>query len=219
MSDTSEVIPIFEEMFANRFTQDDKEYQEYLKRPPESPPIVEEWNSRAGGHQRNRGNWLQDNRQFRGRDNRRGWPSDNRSNQWHGRSWGNNNYPQQRPEPYYQQQYTQYGHNQRPPYGYYWLMSAAFNKDLLFWQRAKCCVSSVGHGFSFCFKEWVINSLELETWKKTHLVRNVMIDGNKFTKCGLYWLCLTYCFVLWFNSVLSLVCFPYLDCRASVSQK
>ncbi|XP_031243050.1 RNA guanine-N7 methyltransferase activating subunit isoform X1 [Mastomys coucha] len=118
MSDTSEVIPIFEEMFASRFTQDDKEYQEYLKRPPESPPIVEEWNSRAGGNQRNRGNWLQDNRQFRGRDNRRGWPSDNRSNQWHGRSWGNN-YPQQRPEPYYQQQYTQYGHNQRPPYGYY----------------------------------------------------------------------------------------------------
>lgn len=119
MSDTSEVTPNFEEMFASRFTQDDKEYQEYLKRPPESPPIVEEWNSRAGGNQRNRGNWLQDNRQFRGRDNRRGWPSDNRSNQWHGRSWGNNNYPQQRPEPYYQQQYTQYGHNQRPPYGYY----------------------------------------------------------------------------------------------------
>ncbi|EDM08703.1 similar to RIKEN cDNA 2610204K14 [Rattus norvegicus] len=119
MSDTSEAIPIFEEMFANRFTQDDKEYQEYLKRPPESPPIVEEWNSRAGGNQRNRGNWLQDNRQFRGRDNRRGWPSDNRSNQWHGRSWGNNNYPQQRPEPYYQPNCPQYGHNQRPPYGYY----------------------------------------------------------------------------------------------------
>ncbi|XP_057650618.1 RNA guanine-N7 methyltransferase activating subunit-like [Chionomys nivalis] len=118
MSDTSEAIPNFEEMFTNRFTQDDKEYQEYLKRPPESPPIVEEWNSRGGGNQRNRGNWLQDNRQFRGRDNRRGWPSDNRSNQWHGRSWGNN-YPQQRQEPYYQQQYGQYGPNQRPPYGYY----------------------------------------------------------------------------------------------------
>ncbi|KAL6087355.1 hypothetical protein STEG23_038175, partial [Scotinomys teguina] len=118
MSDTSEVIPDFEEMFASRFTQDDKEYQEYLKRPPETPPIVEEWNSRAGGNQRNRGNWLQDNRQFRGRDNRRGWPSDNRSNQWHGRSWGNN-YPQQRQEPYYQQQYGQYGHSQRPPYSYY----------------------------------------------------------------------------------------------------
>ncbi|KAB0364363.1 hypothetical protein FD754_008519, partial [Muntiacus muntjak] len=47
-----------------RFTEDDKEYQ-YLKHPPESPLIVEEWNSRA------------DNRQFRGRDSKRGWPSDN----------------------------------------------------------------------------------------------------------------------------------------------
>ncbi|XP_011806508.1 PREDICTED: RNMT-activating mini protein-like, partial [Colobus angolensis palliatus] len=61
---------------------------------------------------------LQDNRQFRGRDNRWGWPSDNRSNQWHGRSWGNN-YPQHRQEPYYPQQYGHYGYNQRPPYGYY----------------------------------------------------------------------------------------------------
>ncbi|KAI5943511.1 RNA guanine-N7 methyltransferase activating subunit [Manis javanica] len=100
------------------FTEDDKDYQEYLKRPPEAPPIVEEWNSRAGGNQRNRGSRLQDNRQFRGRDSRRGWPSDNRSNQWHGRSWGNN-YPQHRQEPYYPHQYGHYGYNQRPPYGYY----------------------------------------------------------------------------------------------------
>ncbi|KAK2107829.1 hypothetical protein P7K49_012994 [Saguinus oedipus] len=56
MTDTAEAVPNFEEMFASRFTEDDKEYQEYLKRPPESPPIVEEWNSRAGGNQRNRGN-------------------------------------------------------------------------------------------------------------------------------------------------------------------
>ncbi|KAK7815195.1 hypothetical protein U0070_021158 [Myodes glareolus] len=118
MSGNSEVNPNFEEMFANRFTKDDKEYQEYLKRPPDAPPIVEEWNSRGGGNQRNRGNWLQDNRQFRGRDNRRGWPSDNRSNQWRGRPWGNN-YPQQRQEPYYQPQYGQYGPNLRPPYSQY----------------------------------------------------------------------------------------------------
>ncbi|XP_044087543.1 RNA guanine-N7 methyltransferase activating subunit [Neovison vison] len=118
MTDTSEAVPNFEEMFASRFTEADKEYQEYLQRPPESPPIVEEWNSRAGGNQRNRGSRLQDNRQFRGRDSRRGWPSDNRSNQWHGRSWGNN-YPQHRQEPYYPHQYGHYGYNQRPPYGYY----------------------------------------------------------------------------------------------------
>uniref|UniRef100_A0A8C6AUS2 RNMT-activating mini protein n=1 Tax=Monodon monoceros TaxID=40151 RepID=A0A8C6AUS2_MONMO len=60
MTDTSEAVTNFEEMFASRFIEDDKEYQEYLKRPPEFPPIVEGWNSRAGGNQRNRGNQLQD---------------------------------------------------------------------------------------------------------------------------------------------------------------
>ncbi|KAB0383738.1 hypothetical protein FD755_005655 [Muntiacus reevesi] len=95
MTDTSETVPNFEEMFASRVTEDDKEYQEYLKRPPEPPPIVEEWNSRAGGSLRNRSNRLQDNRQFRGRDSRRGQ------------------------EPYYPHQYGHYGYNQRPPYGYY----------------------------------------------------------------------------------------------------
>ena len=58
MTDTSEAVPNFEEMFASRFTEDDKEYQEYLKHPPESPLIVEEWNNRAGGNLRNRRNWL-----------------------------------------------------------------------------------------------------------------------------------------------------------------
>ncbi|XP_040825542.1 RNA guanine-N7 methyltransferase activating subunit [Ochotona curzoniae] len=119
MTDTSEAVKHFEEMFASRFTEEDKEYQEYLKRPPDTPPIVEEWHSRAGGNQRNRGNWLHDNRQFRGRDGRRGWPSDNRANQWHRRPWGNN-YPPQRQEPHYPPQYGHYAYNQQgPPYGYY----------------------------------------------------------------------------------------------------
>ncbi|XP_037367323.1 RNA guanine-N7 methyltransferase activating subunit [Talpa occidentalis] len=118
MTDASEAVANFEEMFASRYTKDDQEYQDYLKRAAQShPPVVEEWNSKAGGNQRNRGNWLQDNRQFRGGDGRRGWPSDNRSNQWHGRSWGNS--PQPRQEPYYPQQYGHRGHSQRPPYGYY----------------------------------------------------------------------------------------------------
>uniref|UniRef100_A0A2I2ZMS0 RNA guanine-7 methyltransferase activating subunit n=1 Tax=Gorilla gorilla gorilla TaxID=9595 RepID=A0A2I2ZMS0_GORGO len=103
MTDTAKAVPNFEEMFASRFTEDDKEYQEYLKRPPESSPIVEEWNSRA------------DSRQFRGRDGRWGWPSDSRSNQWRGQSC-NNNYPQHRQEPYYPDQYGHYGYNQPPPY-------------------------------------------------------------------------------------------------------
>uniref|UniRef100_A0A2I3GTN9 RNMT-activating mini protein n=1 Tax=Nomascus leucogenys TaxID=61853 RepID=A0A2I3GTN9_NOMLE len=100
MTGTAEAVPNFEEMFASRFTEDDKEYQEYLKRPPESSPIVEEWNSRAGGNQRNRGKRLQDNRH------------DNRSNQWRGQSWGNN-YLQHRQEPYYPHQY---GHGYNQPY-------------------------------------------------------------------------------------------------------
>lgn len=46
-------IPLdYEKMFAHRFTSDDKEYQEYLKRPADLPPIVEEWRNRSGGNQR-----------------------------------------------------------------------------------------------------------------------------------------------------------------------
>ncbi|KAM4826241.1 RNA guanine-N7 methyltransferase activating subunit [Thomomys bottae] len=96
----------FEEMFARRFTKDDKEYQEHLRQPPEPPPIVEEWNCRAGGGQRPGGHRMQ----FRGRDGRRGWPSDNRAHQWHGRPWSNSYPPPHRQEPPY---------SQPPPYGYY----------------------------------------------------------------------------------------------------
>lgn len=119
MTDASEAVRNFEEMFAKRFTEEDQEFQEYLKRPPEAPPIIEEWTSRAGGNQRNRGNWFQDNRHFRG-DGRRGWPNDSRSGQWHGRSWGNS-YQQQRQDPHYLPQYGHYGYRQQqqPPYGYY----------------------------------------------------------------------------------------------------
>lgn len=88
-------------------------------------------------------------------------------------------------------------------------------KTFYFDNLLSACVSSVGHSFSFYFKEWVINCLNLRL-EKINLIRNVIIDGNKLTKCGLYYLTLSYCFVLWFNSVLSLVCFPYLDCRNSV---
>uniref|UniRef100_A0A8C9GLJ1 Uncharacterized protein n=1 Tax=Piliocolobus tephrosceles TaxID=591936 RepID=A0A8C9GLJ1_9PRIM len=56
MTDTSKAVPTFEEMLASRFTEGDREYQQYLKRPPEYRLIVEEWNSRAGWNQINRGN-------------------------------------------------------------------------------------------------------------------------------------------------------------------
>ncbi|KAG8516408.1 RNA guanine-N7 methyltransferase activating subunit [Galemys pyrenaicus] len=58
MTDASEAVANFEDMFASRYTKDDQEYQDYLSRTAEShPPIVEEWNSKAGGGQRNRGHW------------------------------------------------------------------------------------------------------------------------------------------------------------------
>lgn len=56
MIDIFEVVLSFEEMFVSRFIEDDKEYQEYLKRFFEFFLIVEEWNSRVGGSYRNRGN-------------------------------------------------------------------------------------------------------------------------------------------------------------------
>lgn len=83
--------PDFEAMFARRFTEEDREFQDYLRRPPETPPIVEEW---GGGGSRNRG------QRFRGGDPRRGWASGGRAGQWPRRPWGNS-FPQQRPDPPY----------------------------------------------------------------------------------------------------------------------
>lgn len=54
MTSLADMPPNYEMMFAHRFTSDDKEYQEYLKRPADPPPIVEEWRNRSGGNQRNR---------------------------------------------------------------------------------------------------------------------------------------------------------------------
>uniref|UniRef100_A0A8D2HLI8 Uncharacterized protein n=1 Tax=Urocitellus parryii TaxID=9999 RepID=A0A8D2HLI8_UROPR len=56
MTDTTEAVPNFEEMFANRFTEHDKEYQEYLKRPPEMPGIG------VGGKGREKGNSMEGER-------------------------------------------------------------------------------------------------------------------------------------------------------------
>lgn len=55
MGESTETNKEYEELFANRFSAEDHEYQQYCSRPPDIPPIVEDW--------RNRGN-------FRGRDNR-----------------------------------------------------------------------------------------------------------------------------------------------------
>ncbi|XP_072201527.1 RNA guanine-N7 methyltransferase activating subunit [Excalfactoria chinensis] len=102
-------VPLdYEKMFAHRFTADDKEYQEYLKRPADPPPIVEEWRNRSGGNQRNRDRF-QDGRYFRG--DRYNWQGDHRSNQRPDRGWGNN-YQQHRQGQSY---YGQYGYNSYNP--------------------------------------------------------------------------------------------------------
>lgn len=55
MTETAETQQNYEEMFAHRFSSEDQEYQEYLNRPADRPPIVEDW-SRGGGNQRGRDN-------------------------------------------------------------------------------------------------------------------------------------------------------------------
>ncbi|XP_029870252.1 RNA guanine-N7 methyltransferase activating subunit isoform X1 [Harpia harpyja] len=101
----------YEKMFAHRFTSDDEEYQEYLKRPADPPPIVEEWRNRSGGNQRNRDRF-QDGRYFRG--DRYNWQGDYRSNQRPERSWGNS-YQQHRQGQSYSSHYGQYGYNSYNP--------------------------------------------------------------------------------------------------------
>ncbi|XP_006139304.1 RNA guanine-N7 methyltransferase activating subunit [Pelodiscus sinensis] len=116
MTSTLEVPLNFEEMFSHRFTPDDEDYQEYLKRPADPPPLVEEWKNRSGGNQRNRDRF-QDGRQFRGRGD---WQSGNRHNQWPGRSWGNNYQQHRQGQSYYPQyEYGYNSYNPRPHYGRY----------------------------------------------------------------------------------------------------
>ncbi|NXJ73470.1 RAM protein, partial [Trogon melanurus] len=96
----------YEKMFAHRFTSEDKEYQEYLKRPVDPPPIVEEWRNRSGGNQRNRDRF-QDFFSFRG--DRYNWQGDYRSNQRPERIFFNN-YQQHRQGFFYSSHYGQYGY-------------------------------------------------------------------------------------------------------------
>lgn len=56
MTETAETQQSYEEMFAHRFSSEDQEYQEYLNRPADCPPIVEDWRGRGGGNQRGRDN-------------------------------------------------------------------------------------------------------------------------------------------------------------------
>uniref|UniRef100_A0A8D3ASI7 RNMT-activating mini protein n=1 Tax=Scophthalmus maximus TaxID=52904 RepID=A0A8D3ASI7_SCOMX len=52
MAESTETLQKYEELFAHRFSSEDQEYQQYLNRPADPPPIVEDWR----GNQRGRDN-------------------------------------------------------------------------------------------------------------------------------------------------------------------
>lgn len=57
MAETTEShLSEYEELFAHRFSAEDHEYQQYQSRPPDPPPIVEDWRNRGGGNHRGRDN-------------------------------------------------------------------------------------------------------------------------------------------------------------------
>ncbi|XP_057693125.1 RNA guanine-N7 methyltransferase activating subunit-like isoform X2 [Corythoichthys intestinalis] len=80
MSETKEKEQSYEEMFAHRFSSEDQEYQEYVKRPADPPPIVEDWRGRGGGNHRGRDRRYQDHQGGRGWGGGQGWSGD--------RGWG-----------------------------------------------------------------------------------------------------------------------------------
>ncbi|MEQ2250568.1 hypothetical protein ILYODFUR_002210 [Ilyodon furcidens] len=122
MSETSENAQSYEELFAQRFSSEDSEYQQYLNRPADPPPIVEDWRGRGGGNQRGRDNRYQDRRGYRGRGygEDRGWRGDRRGQQqhWHDRdrSWGHGSGYQSGPRSSNQGYNI---HHQRPHYDRY----------------------------------------------------------------------------------------------------
>ncbi|XP_023999980.1 RNA guanine-N7 methyltransferase-activating subunit-like protein [Salvelinus sp. IW2-2015] len=72
MTDGPETPPNYEEQFAHRFSLEDAEYQQYVSRPANPPPLVEDWCGRGGGNNRGRDNRSQDRGGYRGR----GWGGD-----------------------------------------------------------------------------------------------------------------------------------------------
>ncbi|XP_060116160.1 RNA guanine-N7 methyltransferase activating subunit [Heteronotia binoei] len=46
MASTPDVLQRYEEMFSHRFTLEDEEYQKYVHRPADPPPVLEDWLNR-----------------------------------------------------------------------------------------------------------------------------------------------------------------------------
>ncbi|XP_034429124.1 RNA guanine-N7 methyltransferase activating subunit-like isoform X4 [Hippoglossus hippoglossus] len=91
MTEKTETLQEYEELFAHRFSAEDPEYQKYQNRAADPPPLVEDWRGRAGGNQRGRDNRYPDRRGHRGRgwggdrDRDRSWGGDRREQNWHDR--------------------------------------------------------------------------------------------------------------------------------------
>ncbi|XP_029354373.1 RNA guanine-N7 methyltransferase activating subunit [Echeneis naucrates] len=117
MAESTGSLQKYEELFAHRFSSEDQEYQQYLNRPDDPPPIVEDWRGRSGGNQRGRDSRYQDRRGRgggRGWGGEQGWRGDFRERQHWGdrdRRWGhgsdyqsggsNQGYNSHRQRPYY----------------------------------------------------------------------------------------------------------------------
>ncbi|XP_054588328.1 RNA guanine-N7 methyltransferase-activating subunit-like protein [Nothobranchius furzeri] len=112
MTETSENVQSYEDMFSQRFSAEDQEYQQYVSRPADPPPIVEDWRRRGGGNQRGRDNRYQDRRGQRDQ----GWRGNHRGWQDRDRHWGHGSGYQSGP-PSSNQAYNSY--YQRPQYDRY----------------------------------------------------------------------------------------------------
>uniref|UniRef100_A0A3Q3FKZ5 RNA guanine-7 methyltransferase activating subunit n=1 Tax=Kryptolebias marmoratus TaxID=37003 RepID=A0A3Q3FKZ5_KRYMA len=102
MAETSENPKSYEDLFAHRFSSEDEEYQQYLSRPADPPPVKAQSQDRRGP----RG---------RGWGGERSWRGDHRGQQpWpdRDRHWGHGSGYQSGPPGYN-------SHHQRPHYDRY----------------------------------------------------------------------------------------------------
>ncbi|XP_056135091.1 RNA guanine-N7 methyltransferase-activating subunit-like protein [Lampris incognitus] len=68
MTEATDQMPNYEEQFKHRFSSEDEAYQEYVRRPDDPPPIVDNWRGSGSGNARGRGNRFQDHHGNRGCD-------------------------------------------------------------------------------------------------------------------------------------------------------
>ncbi|KAM4747783.1 RNA guanine-N7 methyltransferase activating subunit [Rhinophrynus dorsalis] len=106
MTEPTDSQKVYEDMFSHRFSVSDEEYQKYLKKEDNQPPIVEDWRT---GFQRNRDRY-RDNSHQQGWEGRRSWSNDSYNQGRNGRGRGNY-YTQYRQERSYYPQDGRQGYN------------------------------------------------------------------------------------------------------------